>query len=409
MRTGRELVGSASMIGAGNVAGQIMAFLFFMILAREMGRNEYGEVRFIIGIASLAAVTLSAGLPTTMTHFLAKNKDDKRESTRYFSTIIAMFLAALLITELFVFVLFWHNPIVLLVVLGYSLPLLYMGIARGRMQYKKYSLLTAFGNAAKLGLFFVFFYSIGISKPVALLIFSFGSWIALLALEILWPIGLKFRWRNVSKKTAKEVLPFSMVVLSSTLAYTILTQIPLIFLGITRADADVAIYSVAFTLSVAYTIIPVAILTITLPDISSSKKKNVSMRIFKRSAFAIILSGLLLLLGTIFFGRWLLEFLFTDVYVESYLSLVVLSVGSIFLGLRNAFGALWQGGGRPKFSAYDAILGASVALASSTILIPIFGPLGAASAYTLGWMSSVLLGSIFWLQLKRGRIRIHID
>ncbi|MCK4717827.1 MAG: polysaccharide biosynthesis C-terminal domain-containing protein, partial [Thermoplasmata archaeon] len=275
-----------------------------------------------------------------------------------------------------------------------------------RMQYKKFSLVTACRSTVKLLLLFLLFYSVGIDRFNVLLVYAFGGWVAILGLEAIWPKGIRFRRRDVSGPVIKKILGFSSVVFASTLAYTLLNQSPMIALGIFKGSLDVALYAVPFTLTIAYGIVPIAILTIAMPKISHAKMEERALDIFHQSSLLILVTGVLLVAATVLMGRWLLTFLFTSMYEGSYIPLVILAVGSIFLGLRNAFGALWQGGGRPRLSAYDAVGGAVVAIVVALWLIPTYSVVGASLAYAFGWGTSVVISGCFWMRLKKGKLRL---
>ena len=396
----------ATLIGTGNILGQGLAFLFLTLLARWMTTEDYGEIRFLISIAVLAATVVAAGLPTTMTRFLAKYNCNPKKRNVYFSNMIAIFLFMLLATEIVVALIYQDELIIILLILGYSVPLLYMGIVRGLMQYKKFSIAMITRNILKIIILFAVFYFIGITNISVLLIYSFGGWLAILLLEAIWPSGLRFKSSAISKPIIKKIVVFSVPIMLTTIAYSILTAAPIILLKSFWNYDTVAIYSTALTFTIVYGFVPTAILTIIMPKIASMNDLNERLKIFRQSVCMIIATGILLWLGTLFMGKWVLVFLFTAKYEMSYLPLLILSVGIIFAGLRNAFSALWEGGGRPIISTYDTAVGAIVAIFVAILAIPTYGPEGAAIAFTIGWMASVTISSYFWIKLKRGKMEL---
>ena len=393
----------AFMLGTGNVTGQAVAFVFFVLLARWLSKDSYGEIRYIISLSGLLGTILAAGLPASMTRFLAYHPE-REEKERYFTNILALFLIMLLATEIVMVIVFRNEPIITLVVVGYSVPILYLGVIRGLMQYGKYSLVQALRNLIKLALLLAIFYSMGVTNLWVLLIYSFAGWGAILILELLWPSGIKFRADMISKAVMKKVLIFSIPVLITTIAYSILVTLPILLLKWYMNYETVAVYSTAFTVTAVYGIIPMAILTIIMPKIASVKDKKQRMQIFKKSIYIISSSGLLLWIATIFLGKWGLILIFTSKYEASYIPLVILSLGTIFMAIRGAYSALWEGGGRPIISAYEGAGAVVVTAIVALLIIPSMGATGAALAFTAGGITATAISTYFFSYFRRGKI-----
>ncbi len=406
MRQDKDLLKKSIMVGIGNITGIGLAFLFMTVLALWMPQEEYGEIRYILSVVSLLATLVATGLPSAMTRFLAKYKDQGKTRDSYFSNITFIFLISLLSTEIFTLILFPQEPIILLVLLGYSIPLLYFGITRGLMEYLKFSIFRILRNLIKLLLLAFLFLYFGLTKISVLMIYAFGGWIAILFLEAYHKSEIHFNIKHLSKNKIKEIIYYSMPVFGTTLAYSVIVQIPLLSLKYFTNYQEVAIYSVALTLSLVYGFVPGAILTVSMPKIASLKNIEQRLSVFKQSIYIIILSGILLLIPTIFLGKWAIVLIFKERYSLSYLPFVILSVASIFAGIRNAYSSLWEGGGRPIFSTYDTIGGAAAAILFSLIFVPEYGAIGAPLSYLGGWASSVLISTYFLVRLKKGKIKL---
>jgi O-antigen/teichoic acid export membrane protein len=371
-----------------------------------MSKSDYGEIRYIIYIATLFSTFIALGLPTTMTRFLAKYRNSPDKKALYFTNIIVIFLITLLLTELFVAIIFWNLLIVTLVVLGYSIPLLYMGIVRGNMEYKKFSIASINRNLIKLFLLFIFFYTIGITNISILLIYSFGGWVAILIIEMIWSSKVNFKSELISKSVMKNLVKFSSPILITTLAFSLLTTIPIIILEWFYDYQTIAIYSTALTLSIVYGFLPTAILTIFMPKIAYYKDKQKRILLFNQTLAFIIIINLILIIFTILIGQWLIEILFTSKYNASYIPLIIVSVAVLFREIRAAFSNFWVGGGKPSISAYSTSIGCIAGIGISLILIPLYGIIGAAIAFTIGWIFSVIVNFYFWQQFKKDIIKL---
>ncbi len=393
-------------VGVGNTTGRLIAFLFMVILAGVMSADAYGRVRYVLSVATLASTAVAGGLPSAMTRFLARNKDNPREKDTYFSNITLIFIVFFIITEIAVYILDPHEPIVLVVVLGYSMPLLYMGILRGLMQYTKFASMSLLRNSIKLLILIVLIYLSGVTENYALLIYSFGGWVAILILELIYPAKLHLRKEYISKEKMKEITLFSIPVLITTLAFATITQVPNIVLRRYMGYDSVAVFSIAYTVTLLYAFVPFAVLTIAMPEIASVKSMERRINLFLSSSALIIVTGTVLLILTIIFGKWGLHLIFKGKYDSAFDPLVILSIGAILLGIRNAYSALWEGGGRPIFSMYDTIGGALSTLIFSYILIPEYGVCGAAWSFVLGSAVSVSISTYFLIRMKKGHIKL---
>ena len=397
-------VKNVTAVGVGRFVGNNIAFLVLILLARWMTKSDYGEVRYVISIATFASLIVSAGLPTTLTRFLAKH-DNETEKSRYFTNTLAVFFFTLCATEIVVLIVFWPSYIYALVVLGFSIPTIYFGLLRGRMQYYKYSFATALRHLLKMILLIIVLYTLGLTFFNVLLIFGFAGWIAFIALELIRPSILKIDLKSISKKYLKKIVGFSYAIFIYNVTYALINTIPIIILERFWDFDTIAIYSTAFLIIPTLSLIPRAITTISMPKMTSMKRKEERMVVFWQSIIIIFISCVILLILAILFGKWLVILVFTRKYAESYLPLVLFSIGGVFIGISMAFSALWQSIGRPIIKTYDGIVGVIVTLIFCLLLIPSHGYMGAAFGFLVGRMSSIMVSSIFLIRLVRGKMK----
>jgi len=401
-----EMLKKSVMVGVGNVIGQGIAFAFMTLLAVWMSKEEYGKVRYILSLSTVLSTFVASGFPTAMTRFLAKYHDDLPRKYAYFTNIMFIFLISLIITEIFTSIVFMGEWLLLMVILGYSVSLIYMGTVRGLMDYMKYSIFNIIRNLVKITLLLIIYLYFSITSAPVLLIYAFGGWITIFILEFLWKSDVNFNIKMVSKKLIKDVLLFSSPIFVTTIAYVTVMQAPVLILKYFSDYSEVATLSLAFTLSIVFSFIPVAISTVTMPKIASLRGNEHRIRIFKYSTALILLSGVGLIIPAILFGKQGITMVFKEEYADAYLPFIIISIGAVLAGIRNSFSALWEGGGRPIISTYDTVSAAVVTIFSSIILIPKYGVIGASISYVLGWASSILISSYFLLMLFRKRLSL---
>ncbi|PIV70384.1 MAG: hypothetical protein COS08_00525, partial [Euryarchaeota archaeon CG01_land_8_20_14_3_00_38_12] len=212
----------------------------------------------------------------------------------------------------------------------------------------------------------------------------------------------------ISRKTMREVTVFSIPVMVSMIAYTTLSSIPVIAIKSFYDYELVALYSAAITLTILFSFIPTALVTVTMPKISSVEKKAQRIKYTVQSFWFVLASGVILYILIFFFGKFALGMIFTEKYVPSYPILLVLSIGTIFAGLRNVFCALWEGSGRPIIGTYDIACASAVCITLSFLLVPCIGSIGAAYGYSLGFVTAVIVDLVYWIKYRHtGKLKLE--
>jgi O-antigen/teichoic acid export membrane protein len=202
----------------------------------------------------------------------------------------------------------------------------------------------------------------------------------------------------------KEIIIYTVPIMISMLAYTIISNFPTILIKHFYNYELVGIYTTSMTIATIFNFIPVSIVTITMPTISNIESKieakTLRIKYTSQSLKIVLVTGIILYALIIIFGRNIIELFFTKNYSQSYPILLILSIGAIFGGLRNVFCSLWEGMGVPIISTYDIITASLICSILSYLLIPYVGLSGAAYGYSFGLISSVIVDIIFWLRYK---------
>ena len=396
-----KILKGATWVGIGNVTAQALAFFFMVILARFYSTSDYGLIRYVIYVGTLAATIVAAGFPSALVRFIAKHLGKQEKINEYFTNILTITLGLLLAVVIGVIIIYKFDVGIISIVIGYSVVYIYLGVIRGFIHYKKIALFNILRNLVKIAVLIVLCYVLFIRSPLFIvLLYAFGGWIAILALEIANPSHVRYSPSLISRKTIKEVTIFSIPVMVSMIAYTALSSIPVIAIKSFYDYELVGLYSAAMTLTILFGFIPTAIVTITMPKISNVEDKIRWIKYTTQSFWLVLTTGIILYILIFFFGKLALEIIFTERYVSSYPILLVLSIGAIFAGLRNVFCALWEGSGHPIIATYDIACASLVCITLSFLLVPSTGPIGAAYGYSLGFVIAVLVDLVYWIKYK---------
>ena len=126
----RKKISEISTIGLTDGAGAAIAALFWFYIAFELGPENYGELTFLISIATLVSGIALLGSNHTVLVLTGKKVDI--HATIYMITILANVVGAIIIFLLF------FNLGISLVIIGYSLFALATSDILGRKLYKDY-------------------------------------------------------------------------------------------------------------------------------------------------------------------------------------------------------------------------------------------------------------------------------
>lgn len=396
-----KILKGATWVGIGNITSQALAFFFMVILARFYSTSDYGLIRYTIYVGTLAATIVAAGFPSALVRFIAKHLGKQEKINEYFTNILTITLGLLFAVVIGVMIIYKFDVAIISVIIGYSMVSIYLGVIRGFIHYKKIALFNVLRNLIKIVVLVILCYILLVKSPLFIVIlYAFGGWIVILILEVASPTHVHYSPSLISRKIMKKVITFSIPVMVSMIAFTTLSSIPVIAIKHFYNYEVVALYSAAMTLTILFSFIPGAIVTITMPKISNAEDKKKRIKYTVQSFWLVIATGIMLYILIFFFGKLALEIIFTERYVPSYPILIVLSIGAFFAGLRGVFCALWEGSGRPIIATYDMASASAVCITSSFLLVPSIGPIGAAYGYSLGLITAVLVDLIYWIKYR---------
>lgn len=398
----KKILKASGIVGIGTIISQILGFLFFTILARYYSQSDYGFINYTISVAALAATIVTAGYPSSLVRFIAKHKGKQEVVNEYFSSIITINAGLLFLVIIGVIVIYGFDIGILSIVIGYSVVYIYLGMIRGFIHYTKIALFNILRNLLKIVALIILSYILYIKSPISIiLLYAFGGWIVILILELLYPTKIRYSTNFISRKKIIECTKFSIPIMISTYAYSLLTYSPIIALKYFVNDYSIiGIFATAMTLTMVFGFIPLALITITMPTISTIENKKMRIKYTTQSLWIVIISGFFIFACIYVFGENILEFFFTEKYIQSYPILLILSIGAIFSGIRTVFSSLWEGSGTPIISSYDIIVASIICIAMSYLLIPTIGSKGAAYGYSCGLVASVIVDSIFWIRYR---------
>ena len=158
-----------SFIGGADFVGSGITAIFWFFLASQISPDEYGQIFYFIGIASIAGAFVIVGAQNSILVYSAKNI--KVESTLYLLSLIFAVIASFIII-----VIFYKIDIVFLV-FGYVINTLALGQLLGKKLFSSYSKFSIIQKILTFGLGIIFLFTFGAEGIIFALALSYVCFI----------------------------------------------------------------------------------------------------------------------------------------------------------------------------------------------------------------------------------------
>ncbi len=162
-------------------------------------------------------------------------------------------------------------------------------------------------------------------------------------------------------------------------------------------------YVVASVLAELLLIIPAAITTLLLSEISSGKSTNGSL--VANTCRHVILITVLAAIGLGLGGVFCIPVIFGIKYLSSVVPFLILLPGTLCLGVNNIVGTYLLGAGRPGLATRITAVGVAIGVVLDLVLIPRGAEVGAALAATISSFALATLITREFLRLSGCSIR----
>jgi O-antigen/teichoic acid export membrane protein len=158
-----------SFIGGADVVGSAITAIFWFFLASQISPDEYGQIFYFIGIASIAGAFVIVGAQNSILVYSAKNI--KIESTLYLLSLIFAVIAS------FIIIIIFYKVDVVFLVFGYVINTLALGQLLGKKLFSSYSKFSIIQKILTFGLGIIFLLSFGAEGIILALSLSYVCFI----------------------------------------------------------------------------------------------------------------------------------------------------------------------------------------------------------------------------------------
>lgn len=383
------------------VLQKILAFVYFIILARFITTDSLGKYVFAFSFATIYSIIIDLGLSPVLTREIAKTKE---KAEIYLSSVIVfkLIMAAIAYLAIIISINLLGYPAItktlvyltgLIMVLD-SFSLSFYAALRG-IQNLRFEAMGAIYYQSIVIILGTLALILKLSLPILILVYVLASLFNFFYSfrQVKQNIGIKFKL-IFDKKILKFLFIIAVPFALAGVFNRVFSYIDTILLSKLAGDVAVGIYSIAYKLTYALQFVPAALGAALFPAMSNfylNSPENLK-KSFEKSFFYLSLIALPVIFGVIALAPEIITTLYGTRYLNSILPLQILIMAIIFIFLNYPIGALLNSCDRQKINTANVGIAMVINIALNLILIPKLSYTGAAIAGLLGQASLFALG-----------------
>lgn len=384
-------------------------FLLRIILGRELGPEGLGIYTLAFTIYLFGMQFAAFGIGSALTKYVAEFIDNQEKikifvSSGMTSSIVTGTLMGVILFFLspFIAISFFHEPelepLLKLIALCYpfiAIQKAVLGTLNGFRRMDLYAALNIVQNVTvvAISVAFVLLFGMGV----------FGALMGFVLPTILISFVCPFLIRDSLRLNKSSLWHFPTfwkttafgfyVVLGNSIVF-LNTQVDSILIGYYLNPTEVGIFAVAVLLAQTLTLIPSAIQPVIAPVTATQcgkgniegVRKIIFSTMKKSFFFTIIISVILIIIG-----QYIINILFTNVFISSYYPLLILQLGYTIYAPIKSVGSTFGSIGKVHIPFRISIFIGFLNIVMNVLLIPRFGIIGAGLATTISLISSSLI------------------
>jgi O-antigen/teichoic acid export membrane protein len=389
--------------GVTSVLVTIIAFFNNIIITRYLGTAGRGKYSIILNSVVILALVFGEGIRRSniirVVYFRKKIFQlVKKNLTYFFSLTFGLLVIYFGFSNLSSKILRINEKYILLIILATVLNILwrlFQAIFLGLEDYKNYNFVQFIYTSLIfiVNIFIVFIFHFSLFEIIINIIFIS---VIIVFLEIIKLSKIKVN--NVEIKSPPES---NNLILRATIASIlgfILLKGDIFLVNYYLKDSITGIYSITLVITDLFQRLPLVLGPIVIARSASRNLDEELLKIAKMSRVLVAIN-ILAVVFMIFFGRWLIVFLFSDKFVQSFDLLIYILPALIVFASGHIINAFFMGRGFPNFLILNNFVFAGLDLLLNILFIPKFGVKTAAISCSVSY-TLWALSFIFYFILK---------
>lgn len=395
----RRIARNAIIRSVGDVVAKAASIVFFVAVARELGTDGFGHFTFALALGALLSAPAGFGTDGLVTREVARDSERVHDYLPNVIAIKAVTSVGLLAVAVGVGAVAGSSTerlaAVVLVGSGVALENVARSCYAAFQGYERmeFAALSAILQRVVTTAVAVVVLAAGGGVVAVSLVYACGAVLAfLLALWALRRYVVHVRWR-VHRERWRPIVLQGIPIGIATVFFAVLLALDSVLLGLLRESGDVGVYGAAFRLVETTMFVSWSLGGAMLPWFARQQESDPRATArgyeFGLKALVAILAPVAVVLGLL--APEVVELLYGEDYAEAVDPLRVLAALTILYGVSYFTGASLTARDRPEAFARAAGAALVVNVATNLVLIPAYGPIGAAVAAVVSAAVLVLL------------------
>ena len=363
----KESIQNLSILGGGQSAVIILSVFFYFGFAYILGPEKYGNLVYLISIATVIPTLSRFGFGLTVITFIAKKENDLEKSAN-----LLVFVTAIITSSILVLI----DPVIALLAFSFSIFQMQIGNYLGHRKYKNVSLSTVGRKIIWISVALSLYFVMGI--PGILLGMAIGN----LAFSYNYLKSIKFKEWNFNKLKGK----FKIILqnFSVGLQQSIPNQVDKLVIVPLFGFQTTGIFHFAIQVLIA-----IELLTLVLHRflLAEQAKEEISKRFL--SLIAIV--SVIVILAGVFLSPFIIEKIFSE-FIESIPAVQLIVFGTIPLLIISILVAKLQ-----ILESNLVSFGVIIRIGTNLALIPILGGLWGIIGLVIANLTSLVLLTVYLL------------
>lgn len=425
----RQLAFNMGTTFSRQVGVTVFQLLFTMLLARYLGKENYGFYALALMLPQLLMKVLNMGMGPSIVFYLARDELSLATAFRRvlaatgILTVLGLSLEIIII-QVFGARVFPDVPPSALLYAGILFPVLLLqellpNLLLGIQRFKEYNLSYVVFPAVSLLTAWLLLTYVGLKVEYAILAFGLGQ-----LASVIWLITISRRIIGShdhpleSEVSWSQIFSYSWKIHTSNIIGFLNYRIDLFLINLLASASTVGVYFIAVQIVEKLWLLSQAVNTAIFPHLSGKykrKSKDTSVTevlgsaTFMATAFASLVLALL--------GASIIKLFFGVEYMESAPVLLILLPGILASSVGRLLSNDFSARGKPMINVYVGAVTVIVNVMANIYFIPIMGAQGAAWATTISYavnlciklvLYQILIGVPFWRILLPGPSTILI-
>lgn len=385
----RSLVSPSALLFVGTAGARFLGLLFSVACARLLVPSDFGLLTYSLTVLTFAAILLQ-NAPGGLARYLSHHRESRFEQDLYFSNWLATVLVLLGLSLVLAVPIGlaaqlsgWMLVGLLVNLVGVSVVATYFAAQRGLERFADLAAFYLLANSIQL----VGVLAAGLagfrSAALFFIVYGLSSLPALLVMQRLRPLAVRFRLASVRSALLRTVANFAWPQLLQYAFYTTWLGSDLVLVLHLAPRHLTGGYAVAKTLVIALGLAPGAISAVLTPRVAYTQ----TSRLWRLLAAALVLIGVVVVpsvLLVLLFGHQLVMLVFGSRYLAAVQALSWLAIGTGLYSFCVALENTMVGLGRTRAAALTAGVAAVTSVFWGLALIPRLGLAGGGIAFAAG-------------------------